>query len=39
MGASFYPDIAAVPDTDTVTINLQFPSGAIAVIDNTRRAW
>jgi myo-inositol 2-dehydrogenase/D-chiro-inositol 1-dehydrogenase len=32
MGASFYPDIAAVPDTDTVTINLQFPSGAIAII-------
>jgi len=38
MGASFYPDIAAVPDTDTVVINLQFPSGAMATIDNSRRA-
>lgn len=38
MGASFYPDIAAVPDTDTVIINLQFPSGAMATIDNSRRA-
>lgn len=37
-GASFYPDIAAVPDTDTVTVTLQFPSGAMAVIDNSRRA-
>ena len=38
MGTSFYPDIAAVPDTDTVTVSLQFPSGAIATIDNSRRA-
>ena len=37
-GFAFYPDIAAVPDTDTVTVNLQFPSGAMATIDNTRRA-
>lgn len=38
MGAAFYPDIAAVPDTDTVTLMLQFPSGVIATIDNSRRA-
>ena len=38
LGSSFYPDIAAVPDTDTVTVSLQFPSGVIATIDNSRRA-
>ena len=29
VGHAFYPDIAAVPDTDTVMINLQFPSGVM----------
>lgn len=38
VGHAFYPDIAAVPDTDTVMINLQFPSGVMATIDNSRRA-
>jgi myo-inositol 2-dehydrogenase/D-chiro-inositol 1-dehydrogenase len=38
MGYAFYPDIAAVPDTDTVTLMLQFPSGCMATIDNSRRA-
>jgi myo-inositol 2-dehydrogenase/D-chiro-inositol 1-dehydrogenase len=38
MGHAFYPDIAAVPDTDTVTLMLQFPSGVMATIDNSRRA-
>jgi len=38
MGNAFYPDIAEVPDTDTVTVSLQFPSGVLATIDNSRRA-
>jgi myo-inositol 2-dehydrogenase/D-chiro-inositol 1-dehydrogenase len=38
MGHAFYDDIAAVPDTDTVTLMLQFPSGVMATIDNSRRA-
>ena len=38
VGHAFYPDIAAVPDTDTVMIQLQFPSGVMATIDNSRRA-
>jgi len=38
LGHAFYPDIAAVPDTDTVTVSLQFPSGILATIDNSRRA-
>jgi len=38
MGSAFYPDIALVPDTDTVTVSLQFPSGILATIDNSRRA-
>jgi len=38
LGSAFYPDIAAVPDTDTVSVSLHFPSGIIATIDNSRRA-
>jgi len=38
MGSAFYDDIKSVPDTDTVTVSLQFPSGVIATIDNSRRA-
>lgn len=38
IGHAFYDDIAAVPDTDTVMITLQFPSGIMATIDNSRRA-
>ena len=38
VGHAFYKDIADVPDTDTVMIQMQFPSGIMASIDNSRRA-
>jgi len=38
MGHAFYPDIADLRDTDTLSLSLQFPSGVMALIDNTRRA-
>lgn len=38
MGHAFYEDIAKLGDTDTTMLQLQFPSGVMASIDNSRRA-
>merc|ERR550525_789345 len=38
MGHAFYKDIAELGDTDTTMLQLQFPSGIMAAIDNSRRA-
>jgi len=37
-GSAFNPDIKALNDWDTVVVQMKFPSGAIAVVDLSRKA-
>jgi predicted dehydrogenase len=37
-GRLFYPELESIPDIDTAIITLQFKSGALGVIDVSRRA-